>query len=160
MSRFDEFTGAMRESFDSLADGWQDLWQKARSAVTHFTPFQDKDGRQHPDSAQWSRWGVMSADLSESEDALEVSLEAPGMESGDFDISVDGRYLSIRGKKHVSSERKEGRFHIAERAYGAFERVIPLPCEVDVGKAKYRNGVLSISLPKLESSRSKKITVE
>ncbi len=160
MSRFDDFTGAVRESFDSLTEGWSDLWHKARSAVTHFTPFSDDEGTQHPAGAQWSRWGVMSAELSESDDKLEVSLEAPGMAANDFDISVDGRYLSIRGRKHVSSERQEGRFHIAERAYGAFERVIPLPCEVDVGKASYKHGVLTISLPKLESTRAKKITVE
>lgn len=160
MSRFEEFTGAVRESIDSLAEGWQDLWHKARNAVTRFTPFQDESGTSHPSASHWSRWGVMSAELSETDDALEVSLEAPGMDSGDFDIQVDGRYLSIQGRKHVSSERKEGRYHIAERAYGSFERVIPLPCEVDVGKATYKNGVLSVTLPKIESTRVKRINVE
>ncbi len=113
MSRFEEFTGAVRESIDSLAEGWQDLWHKARNAVTRFTPFQDESGTQHPSSAHWSRWGVMSAELNETDSSLEVHLEAPGMERSDFDISVNGRHLSIRGKKHVSSERREGRYHIA-----------------------------------------------
>lgn len=160
MSRFEELTHNLRESLDGLAEGFQDLWHKARNAVTRFTPFQDEEGVSHPASFNASRWGVMSAELSETDAELEVQLEAPGMERGDFDVSVNGRYLSIRGRKHFSQERREGHFHIAERAYGSFERLIPLPCEVDVGRASYKNGVLTVQLPKLENSRVKRINVE
>lgn len=160
MSRFEEFTHTLRESLDNLTEGWQDLWNKARNSVTRFTPFQDEEGKSHPLAEHTSRWGVMSAELKEMDDTVEVQLEAPGMTRDDFDISVDGRYLSIRGKKHYQSDRKEGRFHITERAYGSFERVLPLPCEVDVGKAKYTDGVLTVTLPKVDKERARRISVE
>lgn len=160
MSRFEEFAHNLRESLDGLSEGWQDLWHKARNAVTRFTPFQDDAGATIPSAAHTSRWGVMSAELSETDQTLEVDLEAPGMKSADFDIRVDGRYLSISGRKHYESDRKEGRYHITERAYGSFERVIPLPCEVDVGKATYKEGVLHVSLPKLEQDHARRIKVE
>lgn len=160
MSRFEELTHSLRESLDGLAEGWQDLWHKARNSVTRFTPFRDEEGERHPDPVHVSRWGVMSAELQETDDALEVQLEAPGMSAGDFDIRVDGRYLSIRGRKHYRSDRTEGRFHISERAYGSFERSIPLPCEVDVGKASYRDGVLVVTLPKVAAEKVRRITVE
>jgi HSP20 family protein len=160
MSRFEKFAHNLRESVDGLAEGWQDLWQKARNAVTRFTPFQDEAGDNHPLLQHSSRWGVMSAELREADDVVEVQLEAPGMDRKDFDIDVDGRYLSVRGRKHYRSDRREGRYHITERAYGNFERVIPLPCEVTPGKATYVDGVLTVTLPKQEKSHVKRITVE
>lgn len=159
MSRFETLAQNLRDSLDGLAEGWQDLWQKARNALTRFTPFEDETGNTIPSAIHTSRWGVMSAELQETDDALEVNLEAPGMKREDFDIRIDGRYLSISGKKHYSSDRKEGRFHITERAYGSFERVIPIPCDVDVGKATYKNGVLHLTLPKQAQNRVRRIEV-
>ena len=160
MSRFEEFTSSLRESLDTLAEGWQELWHKARNAVTRFTPFQDEEGESHPLQQHTSRWGVMSAELRETNDTVEVQFEAPGMNKEDFDISIDGRYLSIRGRKHYRSDREEGRFHITERAYGSFERILPLPCEVKPGSAKYKDGVLSVTMPKEEKDRAKRIAIE
>lgn len=160
MSRFEQFTHSLRDSLDTLAEGWQELWQKARSALTRFTPVQDDIGETNPPPVHGSRWGLMSAELRETNDSIEVQVEAPGMDKGDFDIDVDGRYLSIRGNKHYHSDRTEGRYHISERAYGSFERVLPLPCEVKPGTARYHAGVLSISLPKAHKDRMRRITVE
>ena len=160
MSRFEILTSSLRESLDSLADGWQELWQKARNALTRFSPFQDESGETHPMPVHTSRWGVMSAELRETDDSVEVQLEAPGMAKEDFDIDVDGRYLSIRGRKHYHADRREGRYHITERAYGSFERILPLPCDVLPGTAKYDAGVLSISLPREHKTATRRIAVE
>lgn len=160
MSRFEAFTQSLRESLDTLADGWQELWQKARSALTRFTPARDDDGESQPLPLHGSRWGLISAELRETNDTVEVQVEAPGMDKADFDIDVDGRYLSIRGRKRYQQDHTEGQYHITERAYGSFERVLPLPCDVKPGNAKYHAGVLSITLPKEHKGQTRRIAVE
>ena len=84
------------------------------------------------------------------------------MQSADFQISVNQQMLSIRGKRESASERNEGRYHITERAYGTFERAIPLPCRVDDSKAiaKYLDGVLHVTLPKKSDETVKRIVVK
>ena len=84
------------------------------------------------------------------------------MDKDDFDISVVDDYLVVRGQKHMDRERSEGRFHIMECAYGRFERVIELPVHVDDAQAsaRYRHGVLSVTLPKSKSAIRRQITVD
>lgn len=159
MSRFEALTHNLRESFDSLSEGWQELWHKARNAVTRFTPLKDEDENSVPIMHHSSRWGLMSAEMRETDETVEVQFEAPGMDKKDFEIEIDGRYLSIRGRKHYRSDRHEGRFHITERAYGSFERLLPLPCEVREGTARYEDGVLTVSLPKTEADKTQRIAV-
>ena len=71
-------------------------------------------------------------------------------------------YLVVSGQKKVEREKTEGRYHVLERAYGHFERAIPLPEEVvdDEATAKYRRGVLEVVLPKSSASRRRKIEVK
>lgn len=159
MSALDRLTSNLRETVDQLAEGWQELWQKARNAITRFTP-QDRTDT-HPLNVSGSHWGVMSAELRETDDRIEILLEAPGMEPGDFNIQVDKQALLVRGSKHYASDRKEGRYHITERAYGSFERVIPLPCPVDEASATahYKKGVLEINLTKHPSLQPRRIKV-
>ena len=83
------------------------------------------------------------------------------MSSEDFTITVDNLTLSIRGEKQYEQEHDQGRYHISERAYGRFERLLPLPARVserDV-KAKYRQGVLTVTLPKIQAATSRRIEV-
>jgi len=98
----------------------------------------------------------------DDDDKVVVRLETPGMDRGDFDLQVTHNHLVIRGEKRIARERTEGRYHVAECAYGRFERAIPLPEEVEAGKASasYKNGVLRVALPKSASRRTKKITVK
>jgi HSP20 family protein len=60
-----------------------------------------------------------------------VSLEVPGMSSDDFHIDVVDEHLVVRGEKRLSSEEARGRFYVMERAYGSFERAMPLPAPVE-----------------------------
>jgi len=156
---------------DNLAEGWQHMWRKARHAMTRFTPASpgnaeaqanQRDGSSGKEiSTSPNSWGLLSAEVSETDKNIVVQLEAPGMNSDDFVITVDNLTLSIRGEKQYQQERDEGRYHISERAYGRFERLLPLPARVsgnDV-KANYRQGVLSITLPKAQASSSRRIEV-
>jgi HSP20 family protein len=153
-------------SWDSMVDGWQGLYRRAAGAITQFGPLAKKEkqeGTSEKDIALCSvGWGVLAAEVFEDDDTVNVRFEAPGMEKGDFSIHVQDNYLVVRGEKQTGRERKEGRYYVTECAYGAFERAIPLPEEVDSSKAhaKYRKGVLTIELPKKPSRRCKTVNVE
>lgn len=100
----------------------------------------------------WAGWGL---DLDETDNEVTVKVDAPGFEPGDFDIQVSGDALRI------TAERKSGKGD--RRAYERqFQRVVTLPAAVDAEKveAKYRNGVLELTLPKTEQAKWKKIPVK
>ncbi len=103
-------------------------------------------------------------DVSETDDAVELVLDVPGIDRKDIDISLTDSGVKITGKREEKKEEKGKNFHRMERAYGAFERQVPLPCEVDAEKvsASLKKGVLSITLPKSETARqtAKKITIK
>lgn len=105
--------------------------------------------------------GTPRVEMEETDDAIKVVVELPGLDKEDFHVDLDDRYLTIRGEKSGSSERKEGHFYISECSYGSFSRVVPLPCEVDRDKvkAKFKNGELRLILPKTESAKSRRIEI-
>lgn len=162
MATLEQLTHNLKDTFENITEGWQHLWHRARNSITRFTPFVDEAESDHPLVVRSNRWGVLSAEVRETDKYVEVELEVPGMENPDFDIQVEGNSLSISGDKHYESNRREGHFHITERAYGSFQRVIPLPVRVDQNgaKAKYRNGVLKVTLPKSETSGIQKVVVD
>lgn len=108
--------------------------------------------------------GGPRADIAETDETLEVSIELPGLEQNEVDVSLTDSELIIKGEK--KSERDENRkgYHLSERSYGSFYRTIPLPSGVDTDKvnAEFRNGVLTVTLPKTKEalSRVKKIAVK
>jgi HSP20 family protein len=77
------------------------------------------------------------------------------MQASDFDIEVINRALIVRGEKRVEREQSEGHYYLMERAYGRFERALPLPAEVNEkeAQAKHQRGVLWISLPKIPQAK-------
>lgn len=159
---FIQLRQGLNNAWDSLMDGWQHLRDLAGHAITRFTP--DRKAVESPAdqiALSGSRWGLLTTEVQETDNEIEVRLEAPGMEIEDFDITVNDRYLIVRGEKHVEADRKEGGFHIMECAYGRFERAIPLPGDVqeDKARARYKRGVLRISLPKQESAKRRHIKV-
>lgn len=109
-----------------------------------------------------SRWGLLPAEVREENDRITIDIEIPGMEADDFEIQILEDQLIVRGEKRNAHEGAFGeRYFLLERAYGFFERVIHLPAEIDQDNimARYRRGVLSISLPKTSHKRSQRITV-
>ena len=101
MSTLSKITDTVRESLDVLAEGWHDLWNKARHAITRFTPT-DSEG------AGANRWGLLSAELHEADNSLTVSIEAPRLDKENFEIIVNGQHLIARGTKQAENVRTEG----------------------------------------------------
>jgi len=102
-----------------------------------------------------------SVDLAENDDSYEVKAEIPGMKREDIKVSYRDDVLTLTGEKKQEKENKDKNYHRIERAYGRFERSFWLPKEVkaDEIKAQYKNGVLSISIPKAEEVKPKEIEV-
>ena len=94
--------------------------------------------------------GSPSIDIAETKDALEVTVELPGVEEKDIKVSLEGNQLAISGEKKEESERDEKDWHVEERSYGSFSRTISLPFDPDPAKvdAKFDKGVLHVHLPK------------
>ena len=94
-------------------------------------------------------------DVRESDGAYEVSAELPGLAEQDIEITVADGVLALRGEKSDVSEEKEGKHSRQERLYGRFERTFHLPDGVqdDAIEAKFKNGVLTLHLPKKEEAK-------
>lgn len=103
-------------------------------------------------------------DIAEYEDRLVVTAELPGLTENDFDVTIQGNLLSIKGEKKQESEDREKGWYRVERHFGSFSRSIPLPYEVDQEsvEAQYKNGVLTVILPKLSipEASAKRIDVK
>ena len=99
--------------------------------------------------------GWPSIEVVPSDKDVKVTAELPGLEEKDVEVLVNEDVLTIRGEKKAETEDKERGF--SERYYGRFERVIPLPFEVEEGKAEasFNNGVLTVSLPKSPKAQEK-----
>lgn len=121
-----------RNPFDELTSFWpRDLF--ARLGGT-------------PLSMEWSP----RCDVSETDDALVVHAELPGVEAKDMDVSIHDGVLTVRGEKHSErAEEDKGRSY-SERFFGSFERRLVLPANVDEDKieANLKDGVLEVRLPK------------
>ena len=102
-------------------------------------------------------------EVRETADEVEVSAELPGLTDKDIQVDVEDNVLSLKGeKKHAHEEKDENTsVYYAERRYGAFERSITLPARVQADKARaaFKNGVLTVALPKQEDERARRIDV-
>ncbi|SRR6266568_422407 len=101
-------------------------------------------------------------DIYESKDKFVVTVELPGVEPADADISVEDSTLTIRGERKFYQEVDEDSFHRVERRYGSFARSLALPQTANTEgiEASFDRGVLSIEIPKAEEAKPKKITVK
>jgi HSP20 family protein len=100
-------------------------------------------------------------DISERKDAYLVTVELPGVEADDLEITLEDGLLTIQGERQFTQESSEQQFHRVERRYGAFRRSITLPAHVMAEgiQATADNGVLQILVPKLEEATPKRIQV-
>jgi len=100
-------------------------------------------------------------DISERKDAYLVTVELPGVEIDDLQITLEDGLLTIQGERHFAHDSSEQQFHRVERRYGAFRRSITLPAHVMAEgiEATVDNGVLQIMVPKMEEATPKRIQV-
>jgi len=164
MSTLAQLGEGLERAWGLIADGWRQLRQRAAHSLTQFHPLSGPTNVDTADDrflARASRWGLLTADVSETETEVVVRLEVPGLETEDLDVHVVNNHLVVRGEKRLQKSQVEGRWHVIECAYGAFERAVPLPAEVEEqgARARYRRGVLMIHLPKKRIARCRRIEV-
>jgi HSP20 family protein len=94
--------------------------------------------------------GLPPVDIRETDKAVEVKAELPGMEEADVDVSVADGALMIRGEKKSERGAEEEGYVVRERSFGLVERVVPLPdgLNLDAAEAAFKNGVLTVSIPR------------
>ena len=106
-------------------------------------------------------WGVFTprVDVEETADEVRVTAELPGLEEKDFELTLSGDTLVLRGEKREEREDEARGWH--ERSYGSFERTVALPVEVDADRAtaQFKNGVLRVRLPKSAKEQGKRIPI-
>src|SRR4051812_384607 len=105
---------------------------------------------------------VPNIEISETDKAIEVTAEMPGLERKDVEISIDDDTLTIRGEKKVEENQKDKNVQLSERSYGVFVRVLQLPPGIDPSsvQATMSNGVLKLTIPKPAKPEPKKIEVK
>ena len=104
----------------------------------------------------------MSIDLAENASAYIVTAELPGVNKDDIDVNVQGSSVTISCEvKNDSEEKKDDRVVKNERYYGFLSRTIQLELEVDASKAEaqYKDGILTLTLPKINSTQGQRITI-
>lgn len=111
-----------------------------------------------PAARPWSP----AVDIFEKENELVLKADLPGIEMKDIDIQIENGTLSLRGVRKYEHTAKDGGFHRVERGYGSFARYFALPETVDTEKvrADYKDGVLSVILPKKEVAKPRQVKIE
>ncbi|EEF57448.1 Hsp20/alpha crystallin family protein [Pedosphaera parvula] len=123
--------------------------------------FEDPFSLIAPSTSFFEGWEP-NIDIYEDKEKITVNAELPGMKKEDINVSLEGRALTISGERKEEQEHKEGDNYRAERFFGRFQRSITLPSAVNAEKinANYKDGVLTIELPKSEEAKAKQINVK
>jgi HSP20 family protein len=106
--------------------------------------------------------GMARSDMVETDGAIEVSIELPGMEMKDIEVTVNDDMLTVKGEKRIERQEEKRGYYLSERSYGAIYRTIPLPPGVDGEKAEasFKNGVLTIRLPQTPEAQARVKRIE
>jgi HSP20 family protein len=111
-------------------------------------------------------WGLRTwtppVDIYETDDALILKAELPGVSKDDVNVDIHNNTLILRGERKHEAEVKEENYHRVERAYGTFQRSFVLPTLVDQEhvQATYKDGVLELRLPKSEAAKPRRIAIQ
>ena len=105
---------------------------------------------------------VPALDVRETEDRFAVTVDLPGLEPGDVEVTFEDGTLTIRGSREFSREQEEEQFHRIERSYGSFARSIRLPRVADTDRidASFDKGVLTVEVPKRDEAKPRTIEVK
>lgn len=136
-----------RGPLQSLREEMQDLFSQVTGDDVSFWPL----GRVSP-----------TLDVSETDQAVEVRMDLPGIKPEEIDVQINANMLTISGERREEKEEKSKAYHRVERRMGTFSRSISLPCPVkeDNVDAKYKDGILTVTLPKTEECKSRRIKVK
>jgi HSP20 family protein len=119
-------------------------------------------GRPASNGAGAERVWAPAVDMYETKDELVVTAELAGVSEKDIQLSITGDVLTLRGERQWGQDVDQQNFYRGERWYGKFERTLPLPMPVqaDKVKASYRDGILTVKLPKTEEIKPKAIKID
>lgn len=141
--RWDPFKelSSLREEIDRLFDSFFGRTSLFREKELSFSP---------------------AIDVEETDNSFIVKAEVPGMKKEDIKVTIDEDGITISGERKKEKEEKGKTYHRIEMAYGKFKRYIPFPKEVepDKAKAKYKDGILEIEVPKSEKAKPKEIEIK
>lgn len=112
------------------------------------------------DSGLFSGWSP-ALDVFDDKDNFVVTVELPGLKKEEINLSIHDGVLTVSGERKHEREEKDGSAFRSERYFGKFQRSVTLPAAVDAGKvtATYKDGVLTVELPKAEEAKPKQIAV-
>jgi len=119
-------------------------------------------GKQYNTDLSFADWAP-SVDIEEAEDKYVIKADLPGVDKKDIDVKLENGVLSIRGEKQTEKETGKGtKRHRTERFHGTFARSFTLPDAVKAEKvdASYKDGVLSLTIPKAEEAKPKSIDIK
>jgi HSP20 family protein len=151
----------LSHALESISEGWHELLSRSTQALTRYKRPKDELASVDQALSQFPNWGLLAGEIEETARDLVVRIELPGMDKDDCHITLEGNVLILRGEKRFERETDESTYHVMERAYGSFERSIPLARNVDIehAHASFKNGVLVIKLPKVGPDRERKVPV-
>lgn len=140
---------------------WEPRRNLMRSLFDDFFDVLETPGRGRRNWFEGAMWAP-AVDLIDQKDKILAKVELPGVEKKDVKISLVDNNLTIQGEIKKEEEIKKEDYYYRERAYGNYARTISLPAEIDKDKivAKFKNGILEITLPKKPEVQPKEITIE
>lgn len=144
LSQFEEMERMFESSFPR---GWMHPFQFDGPSFSKMKAFEGK---------------TPSVDVIENDDEIIVKAELPGVDKKDLDISVTNNTVTIKGSSSHEEKEEKGDYYRCEISQGSYSRTLSLPAEVDEEKtkAKFKNGILKLTLPKLKKSKRHNVKVE
>jgi HSP20 family protein len=133
-------------------------WQEMEEASLRLNRLFSQSGSENG-TTQWNP----AMNVEETDEALLLSAELPGMTIEDIEIEVKNNVLTVKGeKKDGREEREDRKYHLWERNFGAFDRTFTLPRGVATEKisAEFKDGILSVQIPKAPEAKSRKISIK
>ena len=138
-------------------------WREMATANNYFNRFFDNavtKGGFDSGELELTHWHPM-VDIYDREGEIVIKAELPGLEKKDITIDVKDRVLTLKGERTYDNEVNDDKYYRRERAFGKFERSFSLPDGLDAEKIKadYKDGLLSVEIPKPEKEKPKQITI-
>jgi HSP20 family protein len=140
---------------------WEPRRNLLRSLFDDFFEVMETPGKGKRSWFEGAMWEP-AVDLIDKKDRLIAKVELPGVEKKDVKISLSDNNLTIQGEIKKEEETRKENYYYRERAYGNYARTISLPAEIDKDKisAKFKNGILEVTIPKKPEVQPKEITIE
>jgi len=141
---------------------WSPFWQLSTLRDEIDRLFESPLAEFTRSSQQFLGGWLPAVDMYENKDNLVVKAELPGMDKKDIDISIHEGVLTLSGERKTDEKYKEAEVYRTERFLGRFQRTITLPSPVQLDKvsATYRDGMLTVTLPKTEEAKPKQIEIK